>query len=67
MDWARVCIDVNDRKDVVGYSVEIHRSDVLHAVHVFPCGPFDSPVEVLQTALEWLFEQYGTQLTLSLF
>lgn len=65
--WARVCIDVNDRQDVVGYSVEVHGESTLDAVHVFPCGPFDSPAEVLVDALEYLTEQYGTQLELSLF
>lgn len=67
MDWARVCIDVDDRRNVVGYSVEVHRSDELFAVHVFPCGPFDSPAEVLEATLTWLFEKYGEQLELQLF
>jgi len=67
MDWARICIDVNDRGDVVGYSVEVHSADALEAVHVFPCGPFDSPHDVLTETVTWLQHRYGEQLTLSLF
>lgn len=67
MDWARICIDVNDRQEVVGYSVEVHSDRELIAVHVFPCGPFDSPSDVLDGAIKWLFDAYGQQLVLSLF
>ena len=64
--WARVCIDVSDRGDVLGYSVEVHSATELEAVHVFPCGPFDDPVSVFAQALTWLRQTYGEQLQLSL-
>jgi hypothetical protein len=67
MDWARICIDVDDRRNVIGYSVEVHVKDQLEAVYVFPCGPFDAPWDTLNLAIEWLFERYGEQLELSLF
>lgn len=67
MQWARVCIDVNDRGEVVGYSVEVHTNGELLAVHVFPNGPFDYPLETFADALQWLRQEYGEQLTLSLF
>lgn len=67
MDWARMCIDVNDRCEVVGYSIEVHSVDALEAVHVWPVGPFDSPAEELERCIAWLQATYGQQLELSLF
>lgn len=67
MDWARICIDVDDRANVRGYSVEVHSEFSLEAVHVFPCGPFDEPATVFADALEWLRHTYGEQLQLSIF
>jgi hypothetical protein len=67
MDWARVCVDVDDRGNVRGYSVEVHDDRELVTLKVWPCGPFDTPAEVLAEALAWLSSTYGTQLTLSLF
>jgi len=67
MDWARICIDVNDRQDVMGWSVEVHHGESLLAVHVFPNGPFDDPAETLRDAVDWIHEQYGTQLRLAVF
>lgn len=64
--WARVCVDVNDRADVLGWSIEVHHADELVAVHVFPCGPFDDPTSSFASALEWLHERYGEQLRLTL-
>jgi len=65
--WARICIDVNDRQDVVGFSAEVHNADDLVGVLVFPCGPFDSPVSCLTTAINELVSRYGEQLELTLF
>jgi len=65
--WSRVCVDVSDRGEVLGYSVEVHSPDSLEAIHVFPCGPFDDPPAVFALAIEWLRETYGEQLSLSLF
>lgn len=65
--WARVCIDVSDRSETLGYSVEVHDGEHLESIHVFPCGPFDDPVEVFADALVWLRETYGEQLALTLF
>jgi hypothetical protein len=62
--WARICVDVDDRQNVHGWSVEVHVGDELEAIHVFPCGPFDSPGDEFLKALVWLFERYGTQLEL---
>jgi len=67
MDWARICIDVNDRGEVKGYSVEVHHDDTLEAIHVWPVGPFQSPHDELTRLLVWLQATYGEQLTLSLF
>lgn len=65
--WSRVCVDVNHRGDVLGYSVEVHNDDGPTAIHVFPNGPFDDPAETFGDALDWLHTQYGEQLELSLF
>lgn len=62
--WARVCIDLDHRHNVLGWSVEVHNQDELAAVHVFPCGPFDIPAEVFADAVDWLHHQYGAQLQL---
>lgn len=67
MRWARCAVDINDRGDVLGYSVEVHDDDEVATVKVWPCGPFDSPAEVLAEALAWYSATYGQQLTLGLF
>jgi len=67
MDWARICVDTNDRGDVLGYSIEVHVKGELDAVFVFPNGPFDSPVATLATCIEWLRARYGEQLQLAVF
>lgn len=65
--WARVCVDVNDRQEVIGFSAEVHQGDEITDLIVWPVAPDVSAFDVLQVALADLHRRYGTQLALELF
>jgi hypothetical protein len=67
MVWARLSIDVNDRAEVLGYSLEAHGPDGIDETIAWPCGPFDSPFEELDKLLKEAHRRYGEQMVLDLF
>lgn len=65
--WARICIDVNDVQEVIGFSAEVHSGDEITDIIVWPVAHDVSALDVLQCALADLHRRYGTQLALELF
>lgn len=65
--WARVCIDVDQDQQVIGFSAEVHSGDEIVDIIVWPVAPDVGAFDVLQCALADLHRRYGTQLALELF
>lgn len=64
MIWARITIDVSPRGEVQAWSVSVHNGDDLIDVYVVPVSPFDDPVEVLASAVEYIASEIGEQQSL---
>lgn len=62
--WSRLCVDVDDRGNVRGCSVEVHDLDGPTTIWTTSVGPFDDEHAALQTALDYLRSHIGTQTTL---
>lgn len=62
--WTRLCIDVDDRGDVRGISIERHDGDGPTTVWTTSVGPFDDPHQALETALHERQLRFGTVATL---
>jgi len=65
MGWYRLCIDVDLRGAVVGWSMELHSErDGLVEVISSTVGPFDEPAEVHAQLVESALGRWGVHLTL---
>jgi len=62
--FSRLCVDVDHQGNVRGISVEVHGSDGPTTIWTDPVGPFDDVHLALESALLWLGEYVGTQVTL---
>lgn len=62
--WSRVCVDLDDRGNVRGCSVELHDTDGPTTVWTTAVGPFDDAQAALESALQWLGANLGTQTSL---
>lgn len=62
--WSRLCVDVDNRGNVRGCSVEMHDTDGPTTVWTTAIGPFDDAHAALETALLWQRQHLGAQATL---